>query len=174
MRVLKLVTGLVGILSLSISLANSTEMQEQQRAMDVYGCQDLVRVDKTPPSVMEDSIKDFVRWSLGKVLAENPELANHKIDSLGLEIGQQEKIASAISRRVYGLSSIAGNLNCPVLYIEDDITTYLFEDTFCGQKVLETLEGVYGYTAKVLSHKSSCGEGENQLVIDLFYDIEDL
>ena len=173
MKVLKVITSLIGLLSLTISLANSTEMQ-QQRAMDVYDCQNLVRVDKIHPTDMQSRVKGFVKDSLDSVLEQNPELINHKFESLGLKLSEGDKVADAISRRVYGLSSIAGSLNCPVLYIEDDIATYLFEDTFCGKKVIETLEGVYGYTAKILGNESSCGEGENQLVIDLFHDIEDL
>lgn len=174
MKYTKTITTMIAGLTLSVGMANSnTGHQEQQRAMDVYGCQELVRVDKMYPTEIQSSIKAFVSESLSRVLAENPGMKNHKFESLQLTLGQTNEIAEKLSRRAYALSSIAGNLNCPVSYIEDDITTYLFEDAYCGEKVLKTLEGVYGYTVKYLSMNSSCAEDKNHFVIDLFHDLED-
>lgn len=174
MKYTKTITAMIAGLTLSVGMANSnTGHQEQQRAMDVYGCQKLVRVDKKYPTQIQSSIKVFVSESLSRVLVENPGMKNYKFESLQLTLGQTNEIADKLSRRVYALSSIAGNLDCPVSYIEDDISTYLFEDAYCGEKVLKTLEGVYGYTAKYLGNNSSCGEGQNHFVVDLFHDLED-
>jgi hypothetical protein len=174
MNYTKLVTGCIATLSLSVAIAGSEAPQQQQRAMDIYGCEELVRIDQMYPDEIKKSVQEFVHYALSRILSENPGLKNHKLESLGLKLNQPQEIAEAISQRSYALTSVARNLNCPVSYIEDDIATYLFEDIYCGQKVLETLEGVYGYTPKYLGNNSSCAEGNDHMLVDLFYDIEDL
>ena len=143
-----------------------------QRAMDVYDCYGLVRADKKYPDIIKKDINDFVINSIAELVKTSPQVKNYEIKPFGATYGEPEKVAEKASQRVYALASVARNLNCPVLYIPDDITTYLFTDLKCATMVMNTLKSVYSYEAKYVGNNSTCADGRDHFVVDLFSDLE--
>jgi len=80
MKYTRFITGMIASLTLSVSMASSNTRQEQQRAMDVYDCQGLERVDKKHPTDIEASAKRFLKKSISQFLVDNPGLNDHKLE----------------------------------------------------------------------------------------------